>query len=141
MDHAHLHLLLRQLGDLVRQRLERSGHVRLHDQVERLLARLRALEHVLEGHLHALAARERLGLQAVGAVARERAGLALVLDHPGGLARLGHAVEAEHLDGLAGRGLLDALAAEVVHRAHAAPVGAGHEGVAHVQRAALDRAA
>ena len=64
------------------------------------LALLGAGEDVLERDLHALAARERLGLQAVGAVAGERARLALVLDHVHVLAGLGHAVEAEHLDGL-----------------------------------------
>ena len=54
------------------------------------------------------------------------------------LARVGNAVEAEHLDRLAGQRLLDALAQEVVHRPHAAPVGAGDERVAGAQRAALD---
>ena len=49
------------------------------------------------------APRERLGLQAVGALAGELAGAALVLDHAHVLAGLGHAVEAEHLDGLAGQ--------------------------------------
>ena len=49
----------------------------------------------------------------------------------------GHAVEAEHLDRHAGRGLGDPLAAVVVHRAHAAPVRAGHERVADLQRAAV----
>ena len=57
-----------------------------------------ALEDVLERHLHALAARERLGLEAVGALAGQLARLALVLHHADVLAGLGHAVEAEHLD-------------------------------------------
>ena len=52
--------------------------------------------------LRAGAARERLGLQAVGALAGELAGAALVLDDAHVLAGLGDAVEAEHLDRLAG---------------------------------------
>src|SRR3712207_7741913 len=51
-----------------------------------------------------------LGLQAVRAVAGDRARLALVADHADVLAGLGDAVEAEDLDRLAGRRLLDALA-------------------------------
>ena len=63
------------------QRLERAGDVGLDDQVELLeLARLGALEDVLERDLAARAARERLGLQAAGALARRAARLALVLD-------------------------------------------------------------
>ena len=71
------------------------------------------------------------------ALVGELAGAAVVLDHAHVLAGLGHRVEAEHLDRLGRPGLLDALAGVVVHRAHAAPVGAGDERVADVQRAAL----
>ena len=76
------------------------------------------------------AARERLGLQAVGALAGQLAGAALVLDDADVLAGLGDAVEAEHLDRLPGHGALHARAGEVVHRAHAAEVRAGDERVA-----------
>ena len=97
-------LLLGELGDLVLDRLERSGDVGLDDQAELLDgALLSELEDVLEGHLAPGAARERLGLQAVGALARELARAPLVLDHAHELARLGDAVEAEHLDRLAGQ--------------------------------------
>src|SRR5213592_1958504 len=72
------------------------------------------------------------------AIARQRAGATLVLDDAHVLAGLGHAVEAEHLDRVAGLGDLQLLAAVVVHRADATPVGAGHEGVAYLERAALD---
>ena len=70
-------------------------------------ALLGELEDVLERDLAPRAARERLGLQAVGALAGELARAALVLDHAHVLARLGHAVEAEHLDRLAGRRALE----------------------------------
>ena len=80
-----------------------------------------------------------LGLEAVRALAGELARLAVVLDDAHELARLGDAVEAEDLDRLARLRLLDAVAEEVVHRAHLAPVRAGDERVADVQRAALDQ--
>ena len=79
------------------------GDVGLDDQAELLDgALLGELEDVLERDLAARAPRQRLGLQAVGALAGELARAALVLDHAHELARLGHAVEAEHLDRLAG---------------------------------------
>ena len=133
-------LLLGELGDLVLDRLQRAGDVGLDDQAELLDgALLGELEDVLERDLAPGAPRERLGLQAVRALAGELARAALVLDHAHELARLGHAVEAEHLDRLAGRGALDARADEVVHRAHAPEVRAGDERVADAQRPALDQ--
>src|SRR5205823_13284163 len=98
----------------------------------------RALDDVLEGALAAGAAGQRLGLQALRALGGELAGAAVVVDDLDELAGLGDAVEAEDLDRVAGPGRLDALALEVGHRAHAAPVRAGDDGVADVQRAALD---
>ena len=94
---------------------------------------LGALEDVLQRDLAARAAGERLGLQALRALVRELAGAAVVLDDADVLAGLGDAVEAEHLDRLAGLRLLDALADVVVHRADAAPVRAGDEGVADLR--------
>ena len=132
-------LLLRHLGDLVLQRLERAGDVGLEDDVELLdLALLGAREDLLEADLARLAAGQRLGLQPVGALLGELAGAAVVLDRADVLAGLADAVEAEHLDRHPGPGLLDALAGEVVHRPHPAPLRAGDEGVADLQRAALD---
>ena len=84
------------------------------------------------------AARLRLALEAEAALAGELARPAVVLDHAHVLARLGHGVEAEHLDRLGRRRLLDLAALVVVQRAHAAPVGAGDERVADLQRAAVD---
>ena len=72
------------------------------------------------------------------ALVRELARAAVVLDHAHVLARFGHAVEAEHLDRLGRLGVLDLAALVVVHRAHAAPVGAGDERVADLERAAVD---
>ena len=68
-------------------------------------ALLGELEDILQRHLAPRAPCERLGLQAVGAFAGKLARAALVLDDAHGLARLGHAVEAEHLDRLARLGL------------------------------------
>ena len=56
---------LRQLGDLVLERLQRAGDVGLEDEVELLeLALLDALEEVVEGDLAARAPRLRLVLDA-----------------------------------------------------------------------------
>src|SRR5205807_6488483 len=80
VDYVDLDLLLGQLGDLVLDRLERAGDVGLDDQAELLHgALLGELEDVLERDLAAGSPRERLGLQAVGALAGELAGAALVL--------------------------------------------------------------
>ena len=130
----------RQTRDLVLERLERAGHVRLEHEVE-------VLEHAAAGVLEdrreragALrAARLRLALEPEAALAGELARLAVVLDHAHVLARLGDGVEAEHLDRLGGRRLLDLAALVVVQRAHASPVGAGHERVApDLEGAAVD---
>src|SRR5439155_6092329 len=139
VDDVDRHLLLRQLGDLVLERFDRPGHVALDDQRELLeLALPGALEDVLERDLAARAAGERLALEALGALGGQLAGAAVVLDDVDELAGLWDAVEAEHLDRVAGLGLLHALALEVAHRAHAAPVRAGDDRVADVERAALD---
>ena len=92
---------------------------------------LHALEDVLEADRRGPAPRERLGLQPDRALAR-RGGAPRGRSTTArtGSPASGHAVEAEHLDRLAGRRLLDAVAQEVVHRAHPAPVRAGDERVA-----------
>ncbi len=96
-------------------------------------------EDVLERDLLAAAPCQRLGLQPRRALAGELPGAALVLDDADALARLGHAVEAEHLDRLTRQRLVDPVAEEVVHRAHAAPVGPGDERVPDLKRAAHDQ--
>ena len=88
------------------------------------VALLDALEDVLERDLAAGAAGQRLGLER-GRRARRPAGAAraVVLDDADELAGVGDAVEAEHLDRLAGDGLARCASPRVVvHRAHAAPV-------------------
>ena len=102
VDDVDRDLVLRQLGDLVLERLERAGDVGLEHEVELLeLALLDAVEDVLERDLAAGAAGQRLGLEADRALAGQLAGLAVVLDDADVLAGLGDAVEAEHLDRVA----------------------------------------
>ena len=127
------------LRDLVLERLERAGDVGLeHDRQLLELALAGLLEDLLEGDLARLAAGDLLGLDAGLALLRELAGAALVLDHLDVLAGLADAVEAEHLDGHARRGLLDAVALVVEQSLDLAPLGAGDDGVADAQRPALD---
>ena len=97
----------------------------------------RAWSKIVSSDLLAGAAGLLLELEPVRARLHERPRRAVVLDDADELARLGDRVEAEHLDRHRRAGLLDAGAVEVVHRAHAAPVGAD-ERVADLQRAALD---
>jgi hypothetical protein len=139
VQHVDLDLVLRELGDLVLERLGRAGDVGLEHEVELgelLLAG--AAEDVLERVLAAGPARERLGLQAGGALGGLRPRGAVVLEHAERLAGVGDGVEAEDLDGLAGDGLLDARERVVLQRADLAPGRAGDERVADLQRAALD---
>ena len=82
---------------------------------------------------------ELLGLEPVGALLGELAGTAVVLDHLDALAGLADAVEAEHLDRDRRAGLLEPGAGVVLHRPHLAPLRAGDDRVADVQRAALDQ--
>ena len=92
-----------QLGDLVLERLERAGHVGLEDERELLESAARTGRRSSPANLAAAAAGLLLELEALRALAGERAGLAVVLDDVGVLAGLGHGVEAEHLDRLGRR--------------------------------------
>src|SRR5918994_211087 len=139
-DHLHLDLGLRELGDLVLERLERARHVGLEHQVEVLQQPAPGvLEDRRQGARALGAPGLGLRLQARGALARELAGLAVVLHHAHVLAGLGHGVEAEHLDRLGRRRVLDLAAAVVVQRADAAPVRAGDDRVADPEGAAVDQ--
>ena len=68
----------------------------------------------------------------------DRAGLRLVLDDLERVAGLRQILEARDLDGRGRAGLVDLLAAVVVHRAHAAEDRAREEDVADLERAGLD---
>ena len=134
---AHAHLGVLDLLELGQRGLDRSGHVRLEHDVEVLDAFLDALEeHVERDRLRAL--RKLLSAKALAARLCVLARLALVLDHAGVLAGRRRLVEADDLDRIARAGVLELLAVEVVESAHASPGVAGHDGVADVQRAALD---
>ena len=71
------------------------------------LALLGLREDLLEGDPAGLAAGQGLGLEPVRALLGELAGAAVVLDHLDALAGLADAVEAEHLDRIAGPRLLE----------------------------------
>ena len=131
--------VLRQLRDLVLERLERARDVGLEQDVELVeLALLGLREDLLEGEPARLAAGELLGLEPVRALLGELAGLAVVLDDLDPLAGLADAVEAEDLDRVARAGLLEAGAGVVLHRPDLAPLRPGDDRVADVQGAALD---
>jgi hypothetical protein len=83
-------------------------------------------------------AAQAAGLEAVGPLAGELACLAVVLDDAHELARLRDGVEAEDPPACPAPPS-DAVAEEVVHRADLAPVRAGEQRIADVQRAALDQ--
>src|ERR1039458_7701507 len=140
MDDVDLDLALRKLGDLVLDRLQRAGNVGLDDQAQ-LLARalLGELEDVLQRHLSTRAPRQRLGLEAICALAGELTRATLVLDHAHEFTGLWNAIEAEHLHRLARRRSLHARTGEVMHRADPSEVRAGDERVAPAQRPALVR--
>src|SRR3954453_3217083 len=136
-DDRDLDLFLRELGDLVLEGLERTGDVRLEHEAE--LVDLAALvEDRGQRALDAAAARLLLELEPAPPLVGEAAGATVVLDDAHVLARLRDGVEAQDLDRLGRARGLDALAGVVGHRPHTAPVSAGDDGVADLQRAALD---
>src|SRR6185436_7417800 len=97
--------VLRKLRDLVLDRFERAGDVRLQDEVEvRGLSLAHLFEDVLQADGCSLAPRKHLGLEAVRALVCELPGLPVVLDDAEGLTGIRNAVEAEDLDRLAGPG-------------------------------------
>ena len=110
---------------------------RLEHDVEVLDAFLDALEEDVErDRLRALG--ELLPAQALATRLRVLARLALVLDHARVLAGRRRLVEADDLDRIAGAGVLELLAVEVVERANAPPGVARDDRVADVERAAVD---
>ena len=84
VDHVDRDLLLRQLRDLVLERLQGAGDVGLEHDVELLeLALAGLLEDLLEGDLAGLAAGELLGLQPGLALLGDGRACALVRPRPG----------------------------------------------------------
>ena len=133
-------------GQRLLERLHRTLHVGLDDQVEAELAF--ALAQLRHDVFHAAAGGlDQARLAALGvALLRHVLGQALVLDHHEVVAGFGHARQAEHLhgDGRAGRRRL--AAGLVEQRAHAAVLDAAHQVIALLQGALLhqhrgDRAA
>src|SRR3954469_3209908 len=126
---------LRELGN---RGLHRPDDVALEHEVQVLDgAFLERLEERLERDPDS-ALRELLAPQPLAARLRVAARVALVLDDSRNLACGRRVVEAEDLDRIAGTGLLQLLAVEVVEGTDAAPRVPGDDGVADLQRAAMD---
>ena len=135
MEHADLDEIVREVVQRRIDRLHAALHVRLHHHREFDDVRLKVAEHRVEvrrGERRALLGRLLL------TVLRNLAGTLLVLDHGKLVARHRHAAEAQDLDRHRGAGFLDLLALVVDQRAHAAALGADHESVAPLERAARD---
>src|SRR2546426_513241 len=137
-DDADLHLAGAELSERLGERLDRSIHIALDDELE--FARLTLAHLGVE-----LGKRNRLGgaelvLPVQGlALAGDLAGLALVIEHREDVAGRRCAAPAQHLDRRRGPGLPDRAAAFVHHRPHPAGVLSGHERIAYAQRAVLDQ--
>ena len=133
-------LLLRQLRDLVLERLERARDVGLEDDVELLDLALAAFAKTSSRVTVRAWRRASCSVfSRVRALLGELARPALVVDHLDPLAGLADALEAEHLDRVAGPRLLEPRTGVVLHRAHLAPLRPGDDRVADVQRPALDQ--
>src|SRR6478736_5794113 len=126
------------LRQRVLERLDRTGHVALEDEVELLaLALLHGGHEVLEAATHAtlgLHGRPLTRLALLG----DLAGHAVVLDHDEVLARARHRREAQHHGRSRRVGLGDLLTVLVEHGAHPAVGRTGHDRVADAERSALD---
>src|SRR5439155_2398685 len=121
VNHAYAHLGVLNLLQLGDRGFDRPDHVALEHEIEVLDgAFLDLLEERFERDADS-ALSELLAAQALATHLCVAAGLALVLDDAALFARGRRMVEAENLDRIAGHGLLDLLAAEVVERAHLAP--------------------
>ena len=122
----------------VLERLDRTGHVALDDQVELLdLALLEGLVEVVQRD-PATRRRELSVALARLATAGDLPRDAVLLDDEEGVAGARHRGQTEHLDRTGRVGLVDRVAVLVEHRADATERVAGHDRVADVQRAALD---
>src|SRR5262249_45022542 len=133
-------LVVAEFFERTGDRFERALHVGLDDEREFLAARrLELRHHLLERAAHAGGVRRALLALLADAIVRQLACAGLALDHGQTAARLGRVVEAENLDRNRRAGLLDVLALVVDQRADAAPGRAGHDDIADVQRAALNK--
>src|SRR5690606_3139984 len=137
VDDVHGHLLVRQLEERVGEGLDGAAHVALDDEVELVeLAEGEAAREVVEGDV--AAGVEALLALELRPLRRDLARLPLVVEHDEAGAHLGRAGEAEDGHGRARAGLRHAVVALVEHGADAPALGAGHEHVAHAERAGLD---
>ena len=121
------------------QGLDGTGHVALDDQVESVdLALGQDLVEVLQGDALAALGQQSLtlgGLTLVG----DLAGRAVIRGNQERVTGARDGRETQDRDGSRRTGLRDVVTGVVEHRTHAAVGRADHEGVAHVERAALDQ--
>src|SRR6516162_642563 len=138
MDHARADFVGGELLDRADDRFQRALHVGLDDQRQILAARgFELAHHLLERAAHAGRACGHLVAPLAGAIGGDFAGARLRLHDRQAVAGLGRAVEAEDFGRRGGPRGLDRRAGIGDQRAHAAPIGAGHDEVADTQRAAL----
>ena len=137
-DHAHLHLVVAQAVERPLQRFERTTHVGLEHDVERLLLVLtHGLEDVLElagvstGKLHFA----ELALTEQG----DFAGLLLVGDHGEVVTGFRRTVQTKNLHRNGRTGFLHRLAILVEHGPHAAEVHTTQDHITLAQRTVLNR--
>ena len=138
VQHADLHLLVRQLQHRGLDRLRAALHVGLDQHRDfLLLAGLDAGQHLVERAARAGRHAGRLVAQLAGAELGDLAGAAFVLHRDERLAGRRHAGQAEDLHRRRWSRLGDRAGLVVQHGAHPAPLGAGDHDVALPQRALL----
>src|SRR3954452_466279 len=140
VDDADAHVVAHvDLRECVLERLDRTGHVALEDEVELLaLPLLHGGHEVLEGTAHVTLRLHRRTLARLTTLG-DLPGHAVVLDDDEVLPGTGHRGQTEDHGRTRRVGLLDVLAVLVEHRADAAEGRTGDDRVTDPQRAALDQ--
>jgi hypothetical protein len=140
MDDAGLDLVGAELLDGTGNGFDRALHVAL-DQKRKLLAAgvLQLRHHLLERTARTALARSRLVAGKPLAVFGDLTGTAFILDHRKAVAGLRRALKAENFDRESGSGFLDVLATVIDQRADTAPLVAGNEDFARLERAGLNQ--
>ena len=137
VDDVDAHLGLVHLAERIGERLDGALNISLDDEVKLLeLVLVHLIEERLERDVLYLGLLLDAGLERT--LVGELLGVTLVLKDAELITGDGHGVEAENLSGVGGTGGVLGLTVLVEHGAHAAKAGAGHHGVAHMERTAVD---